>query len=114
MLTRYQLAVRKIAKYIPKTHYAADTLDVLYELADKLEKALPVYRKNEVICPTCRQHIDVTSLNKELIEKAKPKPYNTSSLGYECPACGNYIENDVDTDYYCSQCGQAIDWSKQE
>ena len=53
---------------------------------------------------------------QELVDKATPRKVTSEMLWvniyeYNCPFCEEKVDK---TDYYCSQCGQAIDWSKDE
>ena len=70
-------------------------------------------------------HASVDSL-KELVDKATPKKPLLRKDGYDdgseicdtwdCPNCGEtyVIEDDTDKCNYCPNCGQRIDWSKDE
>lgn len=52
-------------------------------------------------------------LLEELVDKATPRKVTSEMLWvniyeYNCPVCEEKVDK---TDYYCSHCGQAIDWS---
>ncbi len=62
---------------------------------------------------------------REAVEKQVPKIPNTYGDGYddegnliydmyECPNCGKSYEIDYDRYDYCPECGQKIDWSKED
>lgn len=54
-------------------------------------------------------------LTKEAINKQVPKPPdNLNEDTWSCPNCGKSYETEDDYYYYCSNCGQAIDWSMYE
>lgn len=62
---------------------------------------------------------------REAVEKQAPKIPNIYGDGYddegnmiydmyECPNCGKSYEIDYDRYDYCPECGQKIDWSKED
>lgn len=61
---------------------------------------------------------------QEALEKQKPKKPDLEGDGYAdgqlvydtwiCPCCGKRYEVDYDDYNHCPECGQAIDWSKED
>ena len=43
----------------------------------------------------------------EVKEKATPKATKENIVGVYCSKCGHFLDG---TEYYCSFCGQKIDW----
>lgn len=86
----------------------------------------------ETDCGDCNIKRDILTL-KELVDKATPlKPqkecvqYVVDGTYYSCPCCGylidkfcimqdnNYKKIVITTSRYCSNCGQALDWSDED
>lgn len=65
---------------------------IAYNMAIKaLEKQIPkkpVEVRNEIVCPTCENYIDITDDDLYVYEIEPPK--------------------------YCDECGQALDWGEEE
>ena len=52
-------------------------------------------------------------LLEELVERATPKkPTSEKEIFYLCPVCNEFVGDEYDSDNYCHNCGQAIDWSE--
>ena len=52
-------------------------------------------------------------LLEELVERATPKkPTSEEEIFYLCPVCNELVGDEYDSDNYCHNCGQAIDWSE--
>ena len=69
------------------------------------------------------QAIEINGLAIEALEKQIPKkPKSVERHLFECPCCKDYLgvsEDDIfvyeiPTPMYCSNCGQALDWSDTE
>ena len=59
------------------------------------------------------RHTEQQDLLQELIDKETPRKPIIKSSGIErCGKCK--YQYDPNNDYYCSQCGQCRDWSKEE
>lgn len=58
-------------------------------------------------------HLDVI---EELVDKATPnKPiYNEEIDEYRCKQCGHLVIEGWRAKNYCSNCGQALDWSDEK
>lgn len=52
----------------------------------------------------------ITALEKRT--PAEPEEY--APIGYKCPDCGSYVWGFTKKQDFCSNCGQAIDWSEVE
>ena len=80
-----------------------------------------------------KQDLEKVGVLQELVDKATPlKPqkeyvqYVVDGTYYSCPCCGylidkfcimqdnNYKKIVITTSSYCSNCGQAIDWSDED
>lgn len=52
---------------------------------------------------------------QELVDKATPKkPTSEKEIFYLCPICKEFVGDEYDSDNYCHNCGQAIDWSVED
>ena len=49
----------------------------------------------------------ITAINRQYIKR---KPIDNVEGEIECPACGMSID-EFDSERYCFNCGQALDWS---
>lgn len=80
---------------------------------NKYEKAFNHLREH-VSFDTVDEMIDI----KELVEKSIPKTpdFNNDEDTYECPCCGKTYETYYDgyLKKFCCECGQALDWRKEE
>lgn len=63
-------------------------------------------------------HSEAIGILRELVEKAIPKTpdFNNDEDTYECPCCGKTYETYYDgyLKKFCCECGQALDWRKEE
>lgn len=85
------------------------------EALDRIEETY--YNLDNCLSAMKRFGKDVQTLS-ELVDKATPKkpiiiPNNMNLLAYRCPVCvkrtyTNFRKN------YCSECGQALDWSEDD
>lgn len=58
------------------------------------------------------REIGIVEECREAVEKQKPKKIQVWVQNfYKCPMCQSVLRN---TDKYCRECGQAIDWSEEE
>lgn len=78
---------------------------------NKYEKAFNHLREHASF-DTVDEMIDI----KELVERATPMQpeFNHDEDTYECPCCGKTYETYYDgyLKKFCSECGQALDWSE--
>lgn len=78
---------------------------------NKYEKAFNHLREHASF-DTVDEMIDI----KELVERATPMQpeFNHDEDTYECPCCGKTYETYYDgyLRKFCSECGQALDWSE--
>ena len=78
---------------------------------NKYEKAFNHLREHASF-DTVDEMIDI----KELVERATPMQpeFNHDEGTYECPCCGKTYETYYDgyLKKFCSECGQALDWSE--
>lgn len=78
---------------------------------NKYQKAL----ENLTVYEVCDKEIKTL---QELVDKETPKKpeFNCDEDIYTCPYCGKKYETYYDgyQKNYCSECGQALDWSDKE
>ena len=56
----------------------------------------------------------LTALKKQIPQKVTKSSYFYGYI-YGCPCCDNYVSKERNsTIQYCSHCGQALDWGKNE
>jgi len=77
-------------------------------------RALGTVRQIEDFIADWRKYRELGNL--EELQRAREKqmakkPTSIDCYNWECPTCGAYHSTDGD---YCSDCGQAIDWSGKE
>ncbi len=51
----------------------------------------------------------IRAINRCLVKR---EPVANEEGGAECPFCGESVDDYIFTDKYCSNCGQALDWSE--
>ena len=71
------------------------------------------YQKNDT-CENCEINAAMNALEKQIPKKAKLhrtfKVLDMTDSIYLCPSCGVML----DTENYCTNCGQAIDWEVEK
>lgn len=73
----------------------------------KIEKAIEILKEQKLFTPLGQAcHVAIGALEKQVPQKAVM--FFNKEILY-CPSCTENVNKD---DWYCSQCGQKIDWSE--